>query len=151
MKEFSVREIVEYAIRIEQESFAFYSNASEVLQNLEVVELTRALAADEVDHLNRLRQLLSKKTITPAELAIRLNLDTTLMDRIVETHPIVSTSSSLEVLNMALEREQNTERTYTMFMTFTNIAENIVKLFGDLRNQERGHANRIQSKIRKLN
>lgn len=37
------------------------------------------------------------------------------------------------------QREINTERLYTTYLTFTNLPDDVIKVFEDLKNQERGH------------
>jgi rubrerythrin len=37
-----------------------------------------------------------------------------------------------------------------MYLTFTNLPDNVVKVFEDLRNQEIGHQNRIKTLIKKI-
>lgn len=147
MKQFSVKEIIEYAIKIEKESFAFYTQASKQVEDKDVNALVKMLAEEEVEHQNRLRGLIDEKKVSAEELQKKYELDTTLMDKIVNTSAIDADASALDVLKTALEREKNTEQTYKMLMTLSNIDENVVKIFEELRLQEQGHANKIQFRI----
>ncbi|MBN2280324.1 MAG: ferritin family protein [Candidatus Marinimicrobia bacterium] len=147
MELFSVREIIEYAIKIEQESFAFYTQASEIIQDADGKKLVKDLAADEVDHQNRLRHLIDAEKVSLESLNKKHEIDTTLMKRIVKTANINPDSMTMDVLKIALEREQNTEQTYTMLMTLSNLDENIIDIFDQLRLQEKGHVNKIQFRI----
>lgn len=150
MKVFSVKEIIEYAIRIEKESFAFYTQAAEQVRDRGVRELTQQLAKEEVDHQNRLKALIDEEKVSPYGLKKTLEIDTTLMDRIVSTSGISEDAGAREVLQTALERENNTERTYAMLMTLSNIGEDLVDVFRDLRKQEQGHAEKIKGRMKKL-
>ena len=79
-----------------------------------------------------------------------MEIDTAVMERIVETSVIPVEAGALDVLKVALEREKNTERTYGMLMTLTQISDDVVEVFEDLRLQEQGHVNKIQARINKI-
>lgn len=150
MKTFNVKEIIEYAIKIERESFEFYNRAYEHVEDPDVKDLTVQLAGEEVDHQNRLRDLIDEEKVDPELLMEEMEIDTEIMDRIVETSLIPADASSLKVLAIALERENNTEQTYAMLSTLSNITDDIVKVFEDLRKQEQGHAKKIELRIKKI-
>ena len=150
MKIFNVKEIIEYAIHIENESFVFYTNAAKLIENTDIKALLVKLSSEEVDHQNRLKGLIDETKISPEFLLKEMEIDTTIMDRIVETSMIHGDASALDVLNVALEREKNTEQTYAMLMTLTQISEDVVEVFEDLRLQEQGHVNKIQARINKI-
>lgn len=150
MKIFSVQEIIEYAIQIEKESFEFYTRAAEKVNTGEVHDLLVQLSGEEVDHQNRLKGLIHEGKVSMQTLLKEMEVDTTIMDRIVETSKIPVSAEPLDVLKVALEREKNTEQTYAMLLTLSHITDDIIKVFEDLRLQEVGHANKIQARIEKL-
>ena len=150
MKTFSVKEIIEYAIRIERESFEFYNRAYEHVDDPDVKDLTVQLAGEEVDHQNRLRDLIDEDKVDADLLMTELEIDTAVMDRIVSTSVIPSNATAMKVLEIALERENNTERTYAMLMSMTQITDDVIAVFEDLRKQEQGHAKKIQLRLGKL-
>jgi rubrerythrin len=150
MKIFNVKEIIEYAIQIEKESFEFYTRASKKVEAGVVKDLLMQLSGEEVDHQNRLKSLIDQAEVDPELLQKEMEIDTTIMERIVQTSLIPVKAGALDVLKVALEREKNTERTYGMLMTLTQISDEVVKVFEDLRLQEQGHANKIQARINKI-
>ncbi len=150
MKVFNVKEIIEYAVKIEKESFEFYTRASENLKDEQVRELTAQLAKEEIGHQNRLRELIDKELVSPELMLKEMEIDTTIMDRIVATSKISPEASPMEVLQVALERENNTEQTYAMLSTLSQISDDIVEVFEDLRKQEQGHARKIEGRMKKL-
>ena len=150
MKIFNVKEIIEYAIQIEKESFVFYTNTAKLIEDADVKVLLEKLSGEEVDHQNRLKGLIDETKISPEFLLKEMEIDTTIMERIVETSIIPGDASTLDVLNVALEREKNTEQTYAMLMTLTQISEDVVEVFEDLRLQEQGHVNKIQARINRI-
>lgn len=145
MNDLSIREIIEHSQRVEQESYAFYTQAVGIVRDEAVKPLLRELAEEEIRHYNLLGALLDQDKIDEADLAARVGLDTDLYNRFVKTHEITASSSQQEVLSIALERETNTEALYAMLLTFTNLSDEIIRVFENLRLQEVGHANRIRS------
>lgn len=150
MKTFSVREILEYAIRIETESFAFYSHAAGIIDDKDVHALLTQLGTEEVGHQNRLKKLIDEAVVSPEQLKKTIDIDTTVMDRIVGTKEISGDAAAMDVLKVALERELNTEQTYAMLMSMTQMEEDVLEAFSDLRKQEEGHAAKIRKRIEKL-
>lgn len=150
MKVFSVQEIIEYAIKIEKESFEFYTRAAKKVEAGDVNKLLVQLSGEEIDHQNRLKALIHEGKVSRDTLLKEMEVDTTVMDRIVQTSVIPEDAEALDVLTVALEREKNTEQTYAMLSTLSHITDDIIKVFEDLRLQEVGHANKIQARIDKL-
>lgn len=150
MKIFTVKEIIEYAIKIENESFKFYTNASKIVEDGDVKDLLVKLSGEEVDHQNRLKALIDEAKVSATTLVKEMEIDTTIMERIVETSVINDNASAMDVLRVALEREKNTEQTYAMLMTLTQISDDVVEVFEDLRLQEQGHVNKIEARINKI-
>lgn len=151
MELYSVQDIIEYGIQIEKESFAFYTKVSEIAKDDEVKDLIKLLASEEVDHQNPLKGLIDEQKISAKELDKELEIDERLMDRIIQTEEITAKSTSMDVLNVAFEREKNTMETYAMLSTLSNIEGDILDIFEDLRLQEKGHMNKIQYRIDLLN
>jgi len=150
MKIFNVKEIIEYAIQIENESFEFYIRAAKNTAEGDVKDLLTKLSGEEIDHQNRLKALIDETKVNSELLLKEMEIDTAVMDRIVKTSLIPDNASPLEVLQVALQREKNTEQTYAMLMSLTQISDDVVEVFEDLRLQEQGHVNKIQARIDKL-
>jgi rubrerythrin len=150
MKIFNVKEIIEYAIQIEKESFEFYTRAAKNTIEGAVKDLLVKLSGEELDHQNRLKALIDETKVNSELLLKEMEVNTAVMDRIVKTSLISANASPLEVLQVALQREENTEQTYAMLMTLTQISDDVVEVFEDLRLQEQGHVNKIQARINKL-
>ncbi|HNZ54513.1 MAG TPA: ferritin family protein [bacterium] len=150
MKDFTIREIVEYAEKIEAESHKFYALAAEMIKEPDTKNLAFDLAEEETKHFNHLRDLLNESRLTSLELDIVVSQGIDLLNRTVKTAEITGDSDPIDILEVALEREINTEELYKMYLTFTNLPDNVVKVFEDLRNQEIGHQNRIKTLIKKI-
>jgi rubrerythrin len=149
MKEFTIREIIEYAANIESESHKFYTAAASKVTDPDTKNLAKELSEEETGHYNHLRDLISEERVSSCELD-EMVTDIDLSDRMVKTDEIDFTSDPIDILEVALEREINTERLYTTYLTFTNLPEDVIKVFEDLKNQEIGHQNRIKTIIKKI-
>lgn len=151
MNEFTIREIIEHAERIETESHAFYLKAAEYLKDPEALRLVMELSEEEIKHYNHLRDILLQPRIKSVDLNQALRTDVNLSDRIVKTAEISPESDADTILQIALEREKQTELLYRLYLTFTDIPHNIIRVFEDLQNQEIGHQKRINRIIKQRN
>jgi len=70
-------------------------------------------------------------------------------DRLVEARVLPDNPTPRMVLEAAYEREVHTGGLYRTMITLTNLPDDIVRTFSELMDQEQGHANRIQSLMRK--
>ncbi len=68
MKEFSVRDIILFSQRIEQESHDYYMKAKEIITDGELQELVHDLALQELNHKARLERLLKEEKPADSEL-----------------------------------------------------------------------------------
>ncbi len=55
-----------------------------------------------------------------------------------------------DILEVALDREKNTAGTYRMFLSFSDLPDNIIDVFNYLTAQEEGHVKIIQNKFKAL-
>ncbi len=149
MRELNLKEIIEYAEKIELESFSFYTKATEIVNEPEVKEVLSQLAIEETGHYNRLRELLDEGRLSIEELEKTINIEKKLLDMLVNTDKIESSYSAVDVLKIALNREKNTAKAYEMFKTFTALDDYALDVFEGLRQQEVGHVNKIAARLKK--
>ncbi len=149
MRELNLREIIEYAEKIELESFSFYKKATEIVQDSQVKEILSQLAEEETGHYNRLRELLEEGKLSRQELEKTINIEKALLEMLINTDEIKNSYSPVDVLKIALNREKNTAKAYEMFKTFTALDDFALKVFEDLRLQEIGHVNKITARLEK--
>jgi len=150
MKEFSVRDIILFSQRIEQESYDFYMKAKEILKDQDTQDLVHDLAQSELGHKARLTRLLNEDKPADSELDKDLNAESPAYERLVNAPEINEKSTAEEILKTAHTREENTRDLYRMLISLTNIDAAIVKTFEDLVKQEEGHANLLEKKLKKL-
>ncbi len=145
MKDLTVEGVIQFSQKIEQESYQFYKSSSLKLKDPDLNRLT-----DEIDHLNHLRKLLDERRLSREELDQRVQLAEEDYQKAVATTEISDTATPRTILESALLREQNTESTYNMLLTFTNLSEEIIRVFEYLVNQEAGHVKIIRNKLKNL-
>ena len=148
MRDITIKEIVEYAEKIELESYEFYKTALKIVSK-GLKDLIKELADEEQRHYNSLRALLNDKALSRKDLMKVISMDKD-RDEIVKVDPIDGKMSEVEILKAALQREKDTKAMYDLYLTFTDLSINVVKVFEDLSNQEQGHYNRIDSKLKKM-
>jgi rubrerythrin len=149
MRELTVTEIIEYAENVETESFRFYSEARERIKDSEVKELLSILADDETMHFNNLKKLREEGTLSANEMQQKLQIESEVLDIIVNSDVIVDDADWRDVLEIALQREIRTEKLYTMMLSFSQLNSEVYSLFATLRMQEKGHIAKIQEKLNK--
>ena len=151
MKEFSVRDIILFSQRIEQESYDYYMKAKGILKKQELQDFVNDLALSELNHKARLARLLNEEKPADSELDKDLNAESPAYRKLVNSPDINENSTTEDILKTAVTREENTRDLYKMMISLTNIDPSIVKIFEDLVKQEEGHANVLKEKLKKLN
>jgi rubrerythrin len=145
MKKLTVKEIIKFGMKIEKESFRFYKGATKRLEDDETRLLTDELAKQEIDHLNRLKNLLHEESVNET-----LDADDTLVESIIKTSNIQKGASALDVLNVALDREINTKENYERFLALSPMDVQIAKTFKELKEMEEKHIEIINERINRL-
>jgi len=151
MKEFTVKEILEYSRNIEQESYRFYKDAVLKFDNDDLKALAEDLAEEEMGHYNRINKLLENTKLTEEEMYIKIHIKESDHAMLVATREIPEKPTALSILEAAYQREINTESVYRTLISITDLSVDLIKTFTDLVNQEKGHANRIKSIMKAYN
>ena len=149
MKKLTVNEVLEYAIKIEKESYDFYENSQNVLKDDELKSLVTLLMNQEEEHLKSLKALL-KDTQQKSFFNALINVDSSKLTQIVQTGEINEDTKSIDILNIALEREINTKNHYEMFLELVKMDETLINTFEMLRHKEEEHIRIIKRKINEV-
>jgi len=149
MKEFTVKEILEYSRNIEQESYKFYKDAGSQFKDDELKKLADELATEEMGHYNRLNRLLENTKLTEEELNLKVQIKNSDYEMLIGSKNIPENPTAISILETAYQREVNTGNVYRTLISFTNLTDDLIETFSDLVNQEKGHANRIESIMKK--
>jgi rubrerythrin len=143
-------EALRSALRIEEESFVFFMEATLRLQVSEVIPTLQALAERELEHVNRLRNILGQEAVSLDELSTELLKRRPRAEWIIKTEPIPGEGDVATILKAALKREEDTRRTYDMLSTFTTLSRDFTGLCAFLANEEKAHADSIRERLREL-
>lgn len=143
MREFSLKEVLEYSRDIEQESYKFYREAASHIKKDELKNLLEDLAEEELGHFNRFNNLLDNTKLTEDEMNSKIQIKQSDLDMMISTKLIPAEATALEILEIARQREINTGNIYRTLLSITNLSDNVIDTFTDLMNQEKGHATRI--------
>lgn len=150
MRDLTLKEILEYAASIEKESFNFYTNALKVAEEGKVKDLLNKLANAEIGHLNKIELIMKEKITSKKELERTFNTDDKYITELIQVPELKKGLSLKEILELALGREEKTFETYSMFLSLTNLHEDAIKLFEDLKEQEKQHVEIITKKLNSL-
>jgi rubrerythrin len=143
-------EALRSALRIEEESFVFFLEATTRITNPEIGAILNTLAERELDHVNRLRSILTEPPISMEELTTELLKKRPRAEWIIRTDPIPDEDDVVAVLRAALKREEDTRRTYDMLATFTTLSRDFTGLCAFLANEEKEHAQTIRARLQEL-
>ncbi|KPJ87054.1 MAG: hypothetical protein AMS17_09695 [Spirochaetes bacterium DG_61] len=149
MKKLTVNEVLEYAIKIEKESYDFYENSRKVLKDDELKSLVTLLMRQEEEHLKSLKALLIDSQKKSSFKAL-INVDSSKLTQIIQTEEITEDTNPIDILNIALEREINTKNNYDMFLDLVKMDDNLMDTFEMLRDKEEEHIRIIKRKINEL-
>ena len=149
MKKLTVNEVLEYAIKIEKESYDFYENSRKVLKDDELKSLVTLLMRQEEEHLKSLKALLIDSQKKSSFKAL-INVDSSKLTQIIQTEEITEDTNPIDILNIALEREINTKNNYDMFLDLVKMDDNLIDTFEMLRDKEEEHIRIIKRKINEL-
>jgi rubrerythrin len=136
-------DIIDFAVRIEEESHAFYSDAARLQagsQAPDVVKLFKILALEEQNHKDT---LLKRKAGWRLQAVPRAEVGEN-VSRIVDL-PVVPAGAALgDVLLAAAARERGTAALYRSLMALSDFGD-LQEVFGELVDQETGHERRLMS------
>jgi len=149
MKKLTVNEVLEYAIKIEKESYDFYENSRKVLKEDELKSLVTMLMKQEEEHIKALKDLLTDSQKKSSFKAL-INVDSSKLTQIIQTEEITEDTNPIDILNIALEREINTKNNYDMFLDLVKMDDNLMDTFEMLRDKEEEHIRIIKRKINEL-
>lgn len=147
MKALTVQEIVEYAIKIEQESFTFYQSAAETIIDERALKIIHVLADEEMTHINRLRELLHMPKTTSLEMVKVATVEGIHFINMIPTNPISKSASRQEILREALAREKKTRDLYKRMVEMATMSPPVQDTFQALEEQEQQHVIRVEALI----
>jgi len=121
--------------------------AKKNLSGASITQLLEELATAEIGHLNHIRVLAGKIRVSEKQLGNKFSVDEKYFTEIIKLPPLPDNATEKAILETALEREKKTNQTYKLFLTFTDLSEDVVGLFEQLRDQEAEHVEIITRKL----
>jgi len=136
-------DIIDFAIRIEEESFAFYAKAARDQAGIalpEIVKLLKILALEEQNHADI---LLKKKQEWKLDASPRPEMGRH-VQRIVDLPALTADAGLGDILMAAVARENCTAALYRSLMSLSDFGD-LQEIFVELAAQEEGHERRLRS------
>lgn len=147
MEQLNYNEIIEYAEKLELESYYFYRNAIDFISDLPAKELILKLSVEEIIHYNRLKKLSENKEGCEWKSDRNIQVKTTLLNDLSAENIIDSISNFNQIVQIALKKEKNAEELYSVLLSLTDLDADAYQLFSDLKDQEKKHAEIIEKMI----
>jgi rubrerythrin len=155
MKTFDARDVIRFAIRIEEDGEAFYRKAGIAVQDKDIRDLFNFLASEEIQHKALFREMLAKtEALQPAETydgeyAAYLSdyIDgKVIFTKEAEQKLTLDTEDILSVIAFAMQREADSILYYHEVKQF--IAEKYYSIIDKIITEERKHFSKL-SGVRK--
>jgi len=140
----AVEQILEQAIRFEEDAYSFYSDAAGMVERAHIRGSLEELAAEEVKHKERLQALLAGDTARIISVRKQGQIADLKLAEYLVLRPLEPNASLQDVLIVAMHREKSS---YEFYSTMAEIAEEESSrtLFGFLAQEELGHKNKVES------
>jgi hypothetical protein len=150
MEELTLEELIKYAIRIQQDSFLFYRRASKMLVGNRLESITADMADFKALQLKQLKELLSECTLGVDDCDVMVEIDTTLIDEILENGEIPAQATPRDVLLLSLSREDKTQKTYSIVLAIPALHRRVQETFTVLSGAEQERIGLIRTHIEKI-
>lgn len=140
----TIEQILEQAVRFEEQAYEFYINALNTVKRPHIQDTLGDLATEEVKHKERLQALLAGD---PEALVVELKRgkieDLKLAEYLVA--PTLGQDATFQdVLVVAMHREKSSHEFYSTMVTIT-VDKAAKDLFGFLAQEELLHKNKVES------
>jgi rubrerythrin len=140
----TIEQILEQAIRFEEDAYSFYSGAIELVERAHIRASLEELAQEEVKHKKQLQALLAGDTARIISVGKRGQIEDLKLAEYLVPRPLDPKASLQDVLIVAMHREKSSHEFYS---TMAEIAEEEASrtLFGFLAQEELVHKNKVES------
>ena len=140
----TIEQILEQAIRFEEDARAFYAGATDMVERAHIRSALEELAQEEVKHKERLQALLDGDTTRIISARSRGQIEDLKLAEYLVARPLDPKASLQDVLIVAMHREKSSHEFYS---TMAEIAEEASSrnLFGFLAEEELVHKNKVES------
>ncbi len=147
MQEISLRQVIEYAIAIEEEGYRFYRRAMRVSSNGDIQQLAESFATDELNQANRFRAALGTKSIKAQELDRVLMVEDALMPELTRSDLVRKDEFDKDILKDAIEREEASQKLYSFLASVNDLNAAIKTICEEFIEQEGSHLSQLKSAL----
>ena len=143
-KDTTIEQILEQAIRFEEDAYNFYSGAMDMVERAHIRVALGDLAKEEAKHKEQLQALLAGDTARIIAVRNRGQIQDLKLAEYLVPRPLEPKASLQDVLIVAMHREKSSHEFYS---TMAEIAEEESSrtLFGFLAQEELVHKNKVES------
>ena len=135
----SVEEVLDYAVKSEENAYAFYTSWSKKLEDKSLVSVFEDLAAEELQHKEFLLGVKKGAALKPSDTEIT---DLKISDYVLD----VKASTDMdyqEALTLAMQREKEAFKLYTGLVAMST-DEDMINTFNALAQEEAKHKLRLE-------
>jgi rubrerythrin len=140
----TIEQILEQAIRFEEDAHSFYSGAIEMVERAHIRAALGDLAQEEVKHKERLQALLAGDTTRIIAVRKRGQIADLKLAEYLVPRPLDPKASLQDVLIVAMHRERSSHEFYSTMAEIAGEPESRA-LFGFLAEEELVHKNKVES------
>ena len=140
----TVEQILQQAIRFEENAYVFYTGAIEMVERPQIREVLADMASQEIKHKERLQALLDGDTERIISVRKRGQIEDLKLAEYLVPRELDIEASLQDVLIVAMHREKSSHEFYT---TMASISDDDAakSLFDFLAREELVHKNRIET------
>jgi rubrerythrin len=139
----TIEQILEQAIRFEEQAFDFYIAAVDMVKQPHIKDTLKDLAAEEVKHKKKLEALLEGNIESLIDVAQQKVQDLKLAEYLVAP-PLEEDATFQDVLVVAMHREKSSHEFYSTVATITD-DESTKTLLEFLAQEELVHKNKVET------
>ena len=140
----AIEQILGQAIRFEEDAYAFYSGAIDMVERAHIRAALEDLAQEEAKHKEQLQALLAGDTTRIISVRNKGQIEDLKLAEYLVPRPLDPKAGLQDVLIVAMHREKSS---YDFYSTMAEIAEEEASrsLFGFLAQEESVHKNKVES------
>ncbi len=132
----TVNQILDNAIRVEEESYRFYMDLIKIVKFTNVKETLKFLAEEELNHKRILESIKQGRSLT-----IKNTMDFKLSDHLPKKTTIDENADIADILQLAMARERSE---FEFYKTMEELSETNKDIFKFLAEQEIAHKAKIE-------
>jgi rubrerythrin len=139
-----IEQILQQAIRFEEDAYAFYTGAVEMVERPHIRQMLLDLAGQEVVHKDRLQTLLDGDTARIMSVRKQRQIQDLKLAEYLVPRELEPDASLQDVLIVAMHREKSSNEFYTAMASIAD-DEAARSLFSFLAQEELVHKNKVES------